>query len=123
MNSKKRLVFQAFFAFGLLGQLCLLTIHRRLMVHHHDIIQIYPDIGNQLLGFSIDGVAVVQLRCGWGNQPLVAPSPLVAAFGGTCDFLKLDIFLTSCDALRCGSDDLVAQGDQILPPEVGKFLD
>ena len=86
------------FTFGLVGQLYLLTIHRRLVVHHNDVIQGNLDIRHQLLGFAINGMAVVQLRCGWGDHPLVAPAPLVAAFGGCCDFIKLDVLLPVCDA-------------------------
>ena len=99
MNDKNRLVFQAVFAFGLVGQLCLLTIHRRLTIHHDDVIQIYPDIGHQLIRFGVDGVTMVCRRCGGGDQPQVAPSPLVATFGGFCEPLKFDVFLVACDAL------------------------
>ena len=67
MNSKNRLVFQAVFAFGLVGQLLLLDVSRRLVVHHDDVIKIDTDMRHQLICFSIDGMAVVELRCGRGD--------------------------------------------------------
>ena len=80
------------------------------------------DIRHQLLSFGIDGVTIVRRRFGGGDQPLVVPAPLVAAFGGGCDPVKLDVFLPVCDALGCFADDFVAQGDQMLPSEAGIFL-
>ena len=70
------------FTFGLAGQLYLLTIHRRLVVHHDDVAHIHPDTGHQLLGLGIDGVTVVQLRGSRGDQPLVSPAAQVAALRG-----------------------------------------
>ena len=122
MNSKNRLVFQAVFAVGLVGQLLLLDVSRRLMVHDDDVIMVNPDMRRQNLCLRIDGMAAIQFRCGRGDQPQVTPAPLMAAFGGCCDFFKLDVFLTACDALGCFGDDLVAQGDQMLPSEAGIFL-
>ena len=99
----------------LVGQLLLLTIRRRLVVHQHDIIQGNLDMRHQLIRFGVDGVAVVQLLCGGGNQTLVTPALLVAAFGGTCDPAELDVFLAACDALGCFSDDLITQGGPDAP--------
>ena len=108
MNSKKRLVFQAVFAVGLVGQLLLLDVSRRLMVHDDDVILVNLDLSGQNLCLRIDGVSVVQLRCGRGDQPLFTPSPLVAAFGGFAYPLKFDVLLLICNLLRHICDDLVA---------------
>ena len=121
MNSKNHLVFQAVFAVGLVGQLLLLNVSRRLVVYRDDVIKVDTDMRHQLIRFGIDRMAVVELRCGRGDQTLVAPSPLVAAFGSTYDPVKLDVLLLAFDPLRCGGDDIVAQGDQMLLSEEGIF--
>lgn len=108
MNSKNRLENQAVFAVGLVGQLLLLDVSRRLMVHDDDVIMVNPDMRRQNLCLRIDGVALVLLRRGGGDQSLVAPSPLVAAFGGFAYPLKFDVLLLICNLLRHICDDLVA---------------
>ena len=113
MNSKNRLVFQAVFAVGLVGQLLLLDVSRRLMVHDDDVIMVNPDMRRQNLCLRIDGMAAIQFRCGRGDQPQVTPAPLMAAFGGCCDFFKLDVIVSSLDALGCFGDNLITQDRQL----------
>jgi hypothetical protein len=91
--------FQAVLAFGLVGQLLLFDVSRRLMVHHDDVIKVDTDMRHQLIRFGVDRMAVVELRCGWGNQPLVVPALLVAAFSGFAYLLKFDVLLSICNLL------------------------
>ena len=69
------------------------------MVYQYDIILGNLDIRHKLIRFGVDGVAVVESRCGGGDQSLVAPAPLVAAFGGFAYLLKFDVLLLICNLL------------------------
>ena len=85
MNYKNRLVFQAVFAFGLVGQLLLITVNWMRMVDHDDVPQIHTHMRHKLLRFGVDRVTMVCRWCDGGDHPLVTPVTLVAAFGGGCD--------------------------------------
>ena len=93
------------------------------MVHHDDVVQIYPDIGHQLICFGVNRMTVVQLWSGRGDQPQVTPAPLVAAFCGFVDMLEIDVRISMPHALGCFGDDLIAQECQLRHFQLGIFGD
>ena len=85
------------------------------MVDHDDVPQIHTDMRHERIRFGVDGVTVVRRRCGGGDQPQVAPVPLVAAFGGCCS-LDGDRLVTAL--LFCNQIDLSR-----LPPSCSPAVD